>query len=55
MAGWRAAAICCLVALFASPAQGFYGAGSDVVNLTPETFDKKLGSGIWMVEFYAPW
>ena len=26
-----------------------------VTELTPSNFESKLKSGVWMVEFYAPW
>ena len=34
-----------------------YPAGSDVIDLTPDNFDKKVinSDSIWIVEFYAPW
>jgi protein disulfide-isomerase A6 len=40
------------------PAGGFYE-GTDVVELTDDTFEKEVlnpeGKGGWLVEFYAPW
>lgn len=36
---------------------GFYGAGDDVVTLTPANFDKLVGKNgsVWLVELYAQW
>ena len=36
----------CVVALYSS---------TPVTELTPSNFESKLKSGVWMVEFYAPW
>ncbi|XP_058801086.1 protein disulfide-isomerase A6 homolog [Phymastichus coffea] len=37
--------------------QCMYSSNSDVVDLTPNNFDKKVidSDSIWIVEFYAPW
>ena len=37
--------------------QCMYPSSSDVVDLTPSNFDKKVidSDSIWIVEFYAPW
>lgn len=36
-------------------ASGLYSSSGPVIELTQSTFDTKLKSGIWLVEFYAPW
>ena len=36
-------------------ASAMYSSSGPVTELTPSTFDTKLKSGIWLVEFYAPW
>lgn len=50
--------IACLAFVFAprsgAMASAMYSSGP-VTELTPSTFDTKLKSGIWLVEFYAPW
>ncbi|CAL1543731.1 unnamed protein product [Lymnaea stagnalis] len=44
-------------ALLVSSAHCFYGAGDDVIELTPSNFHKAVidSSDIWFIEFYAPW
>jgi thiol-disulfide isomerase/thioredoxin len=43
------------VLILIQTAASFYTNGGEVVNLTPSNFDTKLKSGVWLVEFYAPW
>lgn len=46
-----------LLLLGAAGVQCMYSSNSDVVDLTPNNFDKKVidSDSIWIVEFYAPW
>ncbi|KAI9190184.1 hypothetical protein H9P43_001617 [Blastocladiella emersonii ATCC 22665] len=42
----------------AAPAQAYYydwSVPSNTVQLTKANFDAKVNSGMWIVEFYAPW
>ena len=34
-----------------------YGPSDDVIELTPQNFDKKViqDDSLWVIEFYAPW
>lgn len=46
-----------LILLLVSPAcLSFYSDETGIVELDPSNFDDTVpGSGIWLVEFYAPW
>uniref|UniRef100_A0A0B7AT06 Thioredoxin domain-containing protein n=1 Tax=Arion vulgaris TaxID=1028688 RepID=A0A0B7AT06_9EUPU len=46
-----------LIFLLVSSANGFYGSGDDVIELTPANFHKNVidSNSLWIVEFYAPW
>uniref|UniRef100_A0ABD2XFG9 Protein disulfide-isomerase A6 homolog n=1 Tax=Trichogramma kaykai TaxID=54128 RepID=A0ABD2XFG9_9HYME len=46
-----------LLLLAAVGVQCMYPSSSDVIDLTPDNFDKKVlnSDSIWIVEFYAPW
>lgn len=47
----------CLAVLSAvlASAQAVYTQGGPVTVLEQKNFQSKLKTGIWMVEFYAPW
>ncbi len=51
---WLALGICLLAAI--QSASGLYSASGPVTILDAGNFKSKLkGSGVWMVEFFAPW
>eukprot|EP01089_Gocevia_fonbrunei_P012104 TRINITY_DN276_c0_g2_i1.p1 TRINITY_DN276_c0_g2~~TRINITY_DN276_c0_g2_i1.p1 ORF type:complete len:187 (-),score=37.77 TRINITY_DN276_c0_g2_i1:64-624(-) len=45
--------ILCVLLVTLTSLNGIYGA--DVVTLTTRNIEEKTSSGVWMVEFYAPW
>lgn len=47
--------VCILAARSGVMASTMYSSSGPVTELTPSTFDTKLKSGVWLVEFYAPW
>ena len=46
-----------LFAILPVPSLGFYSASDAVIELDESSFKNKINanSGIWLVEFYAPW
>lgn len=52
---WVRAGLTCLLA--AAGVNALYTANSAVVQLTDDSFSKKVltGDALWLVEFYAPW
>lgn len=52
---WLRAGLTCLLA--SAGVNALYSANSAVVQLTDDTFSKKVltGDALWLVEFYAPW
>lgn len=50
-------AIVAVVALTGAAHADLYPSGGDVVNLTPDNFERLVVNGdeVWLVEFYAPW
>lgn len=47
----------CYIACFVSVTHALYPSSSDVIDLTPNNFNKLVinSDEVWIVEFYAPW
>jgi hypothetical protein len=50
----KAAALIVFLALCLQT-HAFYSSGSNVISLTPSSFEKAIKGSIHLVEFYAPW
>lgn len=46
-----------LLAILPAPSLGFYSASDAVIELDESSFKKNINteSGVWLLEFYAPW